>query len=126
MGVEPVFSSGDDLEERFRLGITLKFCLTFTLLNPEDGVVRIAIDDLVVQTLIPAKGEGMDDGQKFPDIVGAMDRTIVEYTIARLQVDGLIFHRTRIATAGCIHSPSVSPYFQRQWKYGIMTICRGI
>ena len=55
----------------------------------------------------------MDDGEELTYIVCAMNRTIVEYTIARLQVDGLIFHRTRIATAGCIHSPSVSPYFQR-------------
>jgi hypothetical protein len=26
-----------------------------------------------------------------------VDRTIVEHTIARLQVDGLIFHRPRVA-----------------------------
>lgn len=97
MGVEPVFCSGNDLEERFRLGVALKFCLAFALLNPEDGIVRIAVDGFVVQTLIPAKGKGMDDGEKLPDVVGAVDRTIVEHTIACLQVDGLIFHRPRVA-----------------------------
>ena len=97
MGVEPVFCSGNDLEERLRLGVALKFCLTFALLNPEDGIVRIAVDNLVVQTLIPAKGKGMDDGEKLPDVVGAVDRTIVEHTIACLQVDGLVFHRPRVA-----------------------------
>ena len=97
MGVEPVFCSGNDLEERLRLGVALKFCLTFALLNPEDGIVRIAVDDLGVQTLVPAKGKGMDAGKKLTDIVGAVDRAIVEHTIARLQVDGLIFHRPRVA-----------------------------
>lgn len=110
----------------FRLGVALKFCLTFALLNPEDGIVRIAVDNLVVQTLIPAKGKGMNDGEKLPDVVGAVDRTIVEHTIACLQVDGLIFHRTWVARACSIHSPRICPYLWGQGQNRVVAVCRGI
>ncbi len=113
MGLEPVFSTSDNLEKGLCLGIALQGRLTLTLLNPENGVVRIGVDGFIVQTLIPAKGQSMDDGEELTYIVCTMNRTIVEHTITRLQIDGLILHWTRISTTSRIHSPSVSPYFQR-------------
>ena len=56
MGIEPLLGSQNDLIELFCLRGTLKLGLTFALLNPEDGVVRVGIDGLVVQALIPTEG----------------------------------------------------------------------
>ena len=75
MGLKPVFGSGDDLEELFCLGITLQLGLTFALLNPEDGIVRVGVDSFIVQALVPAKGEGVDDGEELTYIVCTMNRT---------------------------------------------------
>ena len=61
MCLEPVLGSKDYLVELFCLWGSLQFGLTLALLNPEDSVVRIRIDDLVVQPLLPTEGEGMDD-----------------------------------------------------------------
>ena len=126
MCVQPVLCPFDDLEELFRLRGTLQFRLAFSLADPKDGVVGVGIDGLVVQTLLPTEGKGVNNRQKLSDVVRAVHGTIVKHAITRLQIDGLIFHWARIARACCINSPSVSPYFQRQWKYGVMTICRGI
>ena len=126
MGLEPVFSTGYDLEEGFCLGRALEFGLTLALGDPEDGIVGVAVDGLVVQALVPAESEGMNDSQELPDVVRAMHRTIVEHLITRLQVDGLIFHRPRIPTTGCIHRPSIGPYLHRKRKYGVVAIRRRI
>ena len=126
MGLEPVFSTGYDLEEGFCLGRELEFGLTLALGDPEDGIVGVAVDGLVVQTLIPTKGKGMDNSETLADIISAMHRTIVEHLITRLQVDGLIFHRPRIPTTGCIHRPSIGPYLHRKRKHGVVAIRRRI
>ena len=55
----------------------------------------------------------MDDGKELTDIIRAMDRSIVEHPITRLQVDGLIFHRSGITTTGSIDSPRIGPHLRR-------------
>ena len=117
-----MLGTGYDLEKGFRLRRALQFGLTLAFGDPEDGVVGVAIDGLVVQTLIPTKGKGMDNGEKLADIISAMHRTIVKHLIARLQIDGLLFHRPRIATTGSIHGPSIGPHLHRQWKHGVGAI----
>ena len=68
----------------------------------------------------------MDDGEELTNIVGTMNRTKMKHTIARLQIDGLVFHRTRITRASCIHSPRVCPYLWRQGQNRVVAVCRGI
>ena len=97
MGDQPRLGSRNDLIEFLRLRRAFQLRLTLALVDPEDGVVRVAIDSLVVQTLIPTEGKSVNDGEKFPDIICAVNRTEVKHLIARLQVDGLIFHRSGIA-----------------------------
>ena len=81
---EPLLSSQNNLIEFLRLWGALELGLTLALLNPEDGVVRVGIDGLVVQTLIPAKGEGVYNSKELPDIIRAMNRAEVKHLIACL------------------------------------------
>lgn len=120
--VEPLFSSQNDLIELFCLWRTLQFGLAFAFLDPKDGVVRIRIDRLIVQTLIPTEGESMNNGKKLPDIIGAVNGAEVKHPITRLKVNGLILHRPGITTTGSIHSPSVCPHLHRQGQYRIIAI----
>lgn len=126
MGVQPLLGTQNDLIEFLRLRRALELCLTLALLNPENSVIRVAVDGLVVQALIPAEREGVNDGQKLPDIVGAVDRSEMKHPIARLQVDGLILHRPGITATGRIHSPRIRPYVRMQRQYGIVAIIRRI
>ena len=83
-----------------------------------------AITDTTVIRL--DQGEGMDDGEKLADVVGAVDRTIVENLGTGLKVDALVFHRTGIAGTGGIHSPGVSYYLVWQRQNCIVSPCRRI
>ena len=84
MGVQPLLGTQNNLIEFLRLWGALELGLTLALLNPEDGVVRVGIDGLVVQTLIPAKGEGVYNSKELTDIIGAVNRTKVKHLIACL------------------------------------------
>ena len=53
------------------------------------------------------ESQSMHYGEKLPYVVGAVHRTEVEHLRSGGKVDGLIFHRTGISGAGCIHSPGV-------------------
>ena len=120
--LQPFLCSRNDLIELFRLRIPLQCGLAFVFLNPEDGIIGIGIDGLVVKPLIPAKGKGMNDGEKLSDVIGAMNGTKVEHTLACLQIDSLVLHGSGIAGAGCIHSPCIGTYFHRQWTYGVVAV----
>ena len=50
----------------------------------------------------------MDDGEKLADVVGAVDRTIVENLGTGLKVDALVFHRTGIAGTGGITAQALA------------------
>lgn len=126
MCLKPVFSPGNDLEERLRLWRALQLCLALPLRHPENGIVTVGIDGLIGQALLPTEGKGMHDGQELPDIISAMNGTVMKHSIACLQVYRLIFHRTRIARTGRIHRPSIGPHFHWQGKYGIVAVCRWI
>ena len=111
VAAEPVFGTGDDLIELFGLGSALQFGLALFLAYPELGIHAVAIDYLVGNALLCHQGEGVDDGEELADVVGAVDRTIVENLGAGLKVDALVFHRTRIAGTGCIYSPGIRRNF---------------
>ena len=124
--IEPQLGSRNDLIELFCLRRTLEFSLALALLNPENGIVGVRIDSLVVQTLIPTEGKRMNDGEELPDVISAVNRTEMKHLIARLQIDGLIFHRPGITRTSGIHSPSVCPYFRMQRQDSIVAIIRRV
>ena len=124
--LQPILRTGDDLKKLFCLRCALQFCLTFALAHPEDGIIRIRVDGLIRESLLPSQSQGMDNRQKLSDIIRAVNRTIMEHTSPRLQIDGLIFHRSGITRTGCIYSPCVCPHLWRQGQYGVMSVIWGI
>ena len=111
VGAEPILGTGDDLIELLGLRSALQFGLALLLAYPELGIHAVAVDYLVGNALLCHQGEGVDDGEELADVVGAVDRTIVENLGAGLKVDALVFHRTRIAGTGCIYSPGIRRNF---------------
>ena len=107
MGAEPVFGTGDDLIELLGLRSALQFGLALLLVYPKLGIYAVAVDYLVGNALLCHQGEGVDDGEELANGVGAVDRTLVENLRTSLKINALIFHRTGISGAGCIHSPGV-------------------
>ena len=121
VGAEPVFGTGDDLIELLGLRSALQLGLALLLVYPELGIHAVAVDYLVGNAFLGHQGEGVDDGEKLADVVGAVDRTIVENLGTGLKVDALVFHRTWIAGTGGIHSPSVGSYLVGQRQNGIVS-----
>ena len=111
VGAEPILGTGDDLIELLGLRSALQFGLALLLAYPELGIHAVAIDYLVGNALLCHQGEGVDDGEELADVVGAVDRTIVENLGAGLKIDALVFHRTRIAGTGSIYSPGICRNF---------------
>ena len=111
MGAEPVFGTGNDLIELLGLRSAKQLGLALLLVYPDLGIYAVAVDYLAGNALLCHQGEGVDDGEKLADVVGAVDRTIVENLSAGLKVDALVFHRTRIAGTGSIYSPGICRNF---------------
>ena len=111
VGAEPILGTGDDLIELLGLRSALQFGLALLLAYPELGIHAVAIDYLVGNAFLVHQGEGVDDGEELADVVGAVDRTIVENLSSGLKIDALVFHRTRIAGTGSIYSPGICRNF---------------
>ncbi len=52
----------------------------------------------------------MDNSEELTDVVGAVHRSEMKHLLPCGQIYSLIFHLTRIAAAGGIHSPGVRPH----------------
>ena len=60
--IQPIFCTHDDLEQFLGLWSTFQLGLAFTLVNPKYGIIRIGINRLVVQSLLPTKCQSMHNG----------------------------------------------------------------
>ena len=80
IGAEPVLGTGDDLVQLFCFGIVGKGGLTTFLVYPQDGIVAVAVDGFAYSHLL-LQGQGVNDGQELPDVVGAKYRTEMEYLL---------------------------------------------
>ena len=83
VGVEPLFCAGDNLVKFLCLWCAFQFCLAFVFVHPQDGVVGIAVDGLVVKSLLPTKSKGMNNSEELPDIVRALEWTEVKHSCPR-------------------------------------------
>ena len=61
-------------------------------------------------------------GEKFAYVVRAVHGSEVEHLRTRREVDSLIFHRTGVAGAGCVNSPSVRRHFHWERQHGVVTV----
>ena len=64
----------------------------------------------------------MDNGQELTDVIGTFHGTEVKHAIARLQVDGLILHRPRVAAACRVHGPGVGPDLGGQRQHRVVAV----
>ena len=62
VGVQPLLCPCNDLVEFFCFWCALQFGLAFAFVHPQDSIVGVAVDRLVVESLLPAECKGMDDG----------------------------------------------------------------
>ena len=69
--VQPVFCTGNQLEQVLVFGVGLQFGLALLLSNPQLRVDRVAIDR-VTEVFLFLPGKGMNDSQKLADIVRAV------------------------------------------------------
>ena len=69
--LEPCLGTRDDLEQRFRLGITRQFGFALLLVHPQNGVIAVAVNGFVVDAHLVHQRRGVDDGKKFTDVIGA-------------------------------------------------------
>ena len=111
MGAQPLFRANNNIIKWLGLRCALQFCLALSLLNPQDGVVRVGVDGLRVQTPLPTKRQSMHNGQEFPDVVRAINGTKVEHPRTSRQINALVLHRAGITRAGGVDSPCVGSYF---------------
>ena len=126
MRTEPILSTGNDTVERLGLRRTLQLGFALFLFYPQLGIHTVAVNRLPMDATLLHQGKGMDDGKKLADVVGTVYRTIVENLCSRLQVDALVFHRSRIARAGCIYSPGIGIHLGGQRQDGIVAPRRRI
>ena len=126
MGQQPVLGTGDDLIEFGRPGVAHELGLALALLDPQRRIVGVGVDDLSLDASLLHERQGVDNGEKLSDIVCPVDRAIVEYLLARLQVDAPILHRTRIARTGCIDRPGIGIDLWGQRQDGIVAPRGGI
>lgn len=97
MSLQPSLGTGYYVEKDTSLSCQLERCLTLLLGYPKNGIVAVGIYCLSLYPPLLHQGKSMDNGEKLPYVVGAVDRTEMEDTLARLQVNALIFHRSGIA-----------------------------
>ena len=122
MRAEPCLGASDYLIEGFGLLCALQFGLALSLLNPQYGVVRVGVDGLACNALAVEQCKRVYNGEEFAYVVGAVHRTEVEHLRSGGKVDGLIFHRTRIARACCVHRPGVCRHLHGQRQHRIVAV----
>ena len=84
--------------------------------------MRVAVDCLARDALLVEEGESMDDSQKLTDIVCSVHGSIMKHLRTRREIYGLIFHRSRVAAARRVDSPSVGRDLKRQRQDRVVTV----
>lgn len=121
VGTEPILGSGYDLIQLFSLRVAFQLGLALFLLYPQLRVHAVAIYHLVGNAPLLHESQGVHDGKKFANVVGAVQGPIVKYPCSCLQVDALVFHRSWVSRAGCVDSPCVGIYFHGQGQHGVVS-----
>ena len=120
MRTEPEFGTGNNLVEPFRLCVALQLRLALLLVHPQDGIVRVAVYDLVAYALLVHKRKGVDNSQELTYIVGSLHRSETKHLRAGGEVYAPVLHRTRIAGACRVDGPRIAFYSHGQRKHGVM------
>jgi len=122
MGGEPSLGAGYEFVG-FGCGVVAhELGLAMLVAHPEDGIVRVGVDSLVVYALLVHEGQGVYDGEELADVVGATNGAEMEDLRPCGQVDALVFHRSWVSGTGSVHRPRVCSHLRRQGQHGVVAI----
>ena len=107
MDAEPLLGTADDFVEFFGFGRVGEFGLAMLFIDPSHRRETVGIDDFVGDSALFHQCKGMDNRQKFADVVRAENGSEMKHPLARRKVDSLILHLSGIARTGGIDGPSV-------------------
>ena len=110
MRLEPGFGAGDHFVELFGARGTRQLRATLFAAHPRNGGGRIGINGHF-RALLVKEGEGMDDSEKFADVVRAVDGAEVKNLAPLGKKDAAVFHRTGIAGAGGVDTERLEAHF---------------
>lgn len=110
MRLEPGFGAGDHFVELFGARGTRQLRATLFAAHPRNGGGRIRINGHF-RALLVEEGEGMDDGEKFADVVRAVDGAEVKNLAPLGEKDAAVFHRTGISGAGGVDTERLEAHF---------------
>lgn len=110
MCLEPGFGAGDHFVELFGARGARQLRATLFAAHPRNGGGRIGINGHF-RALLVEEGEGMDDGEKFADVVRAVDGAEMKNLAPLGEKDAAVFHRTGIAGAGGVDTERLEAHF---------------
>lgn len=110
MRLEPSFGTGDHFVELFGARGARQLRATLFAAHPRNGGGRIGINGHF-RALLVEEGEGMDDGEKFADVVRAVDGAEMKDLAPLGEEDAAVFHRTGIAGAGGVDTERLEAHF---------------
>ena len=84
--------------------------------------MRVAVDRLARDALLVEEGERMADSQQLTDLICSVHGYIMKHLRTRREIYGLIFHRSRVAAARRVDSPSVGRDLKRQRQDRVVTV----
>ena len=108
--LEPGFGAGNHFVELFGARGARQLRATLFAAHPRNGGGRIGINGHF-RALLVEEGEGMDDGEKFTDVVRAVDGAEVKNLAPLGEKDAAVFHRTGISGAGGVDTERLEAHF---------------
>ena len=115
--LEPRFGTLDELKEFFGLFSTIKQGLARLLAHPTDSRAAIAVDNHL-EPLLVEHGQGVDDGEKLANIIGAVYGAEVKYLLAVAEVYTTVLHRARVAATRGIYGKGIALHYGGQCVEG--------
>ena len=108
--LEPGFGAGNHFVELFGARGARQLRATLFATHPRNGGGRIGINGHF-RALLVEEGEGMDDGEKFTDVVRAVDGAEMKNLAPLGEEDAAVFHRTGIAGASGVDTERLEAHF---------------
>ena len=110
MCLEPGLGAGNHFVELFGARGARQLRATLFAAHPRNGGGRIGINGHF-RALLVEESEGMDDGEKFADVVRAVDGAEMKDLAPLGEKDAAVFHRAGIAGAGGVDTERLEAHF---------------
>ena len=115
--LEPRLGTFDKLEKLLGLFGALKLSLATLLAHPTDSRAAIAVDGHL-EPLLVEHGQGVYDGKKLANVIGAVYGAKVKYLLAIAEVYATVLHRARVAATRGIYGKGIALHGGRKGVEG--------